>query len=520
MPTSDDYARATIKAGLDLGITPRGIKMGLACNLVEAGPMAGTPPGPILMYANPKVPESLKLPHDATSTDGLSVGTFQQQVRRGNGGAWWWGDAATCMDPYKSAVLFFTRLRNLNYNNTSRSPGAYVQDVQGSAYPDRYDQRMAEASDLYDRLTANTNPPPSNGTPPMPVTVDPQITHRMTAGNNGRRDHDDYVVGHTQEGGTGDAIGLANYCKNAGVSYNGVVDDVNTVLLVAEDLAPWAAVEANEWGFHICFAGSYARWGRGKWLETDAADGLNEDAMLWRGARLAAWAATKYGIPIKWVGNDGRTGWPPEPRGFCGHVDFGQRGGGHTDPGVGFPKEEFIRRVQSLIAPPPNLINQAADVAKAWIGKRLQTEETPLIAKGGIKIGAFVKYENAHVYWRAGERSAFVVPHGGLFEAWAARGWESGPLGFPVRDFTKLPDGAVQAFQNGVLLRQDGAPDGHPVWGIIGQRYAKEGYEDGPLGYPISDEYDNGTGGRRQDFENGSLDWDPSGAVQILNKGE
>ena len=62
MPTSDDYALATIRAGRDLGISPRGIIIGLATNLVEAGPMPGTGPGPILMYANAKVPESLRLP--------------------------------------------------------------------------------------------------------------------------------------------------------------------------------------------------------------------------------------------------------------------------------------------------------------------------------------------------------------------------------------------------------------------------------------------------------------------------
>lgn len=145
MPTSDDYARATIRAGRDLGISVRGIKIGLATNIVEVG-------YPLKMYANSKVPESLKLPHDAVGSDGYSVGTFQQQIRRGNGEAWWWADAATCMDPYQSAVLFFTRLKNLDYNNTTRSPGSYAQAVQQSAYPGRYDEKMAEASALYDRL--------------------------------------------------------------------------------------------------------------------------------------------------------------------------------------------------------------------------------------------------------------------------------------------------------------------------------------------------------------------------------
>ena len=85
-----------------------------------------------------------------------------------------------------------------------------------------------------------------------------------------------------------------------------------------------------------------------------------------------------------------------------------------------------------------------------------------------------------------------------------------------MRDFTKLEDGAVQAFQGGVLYRKDGADHGFYVTGEIGKRYLKEGAEEGGLGYPTTNEYDNGTGGRRQDFEHGSLDWDPSRAVKIL----
>lgn len=89
-------------------------------------------------------------------------------------------------------------------------------------------------------------------------------------------------------------------------------------------------------------------------------------------------------------------------------------------------------------------------------------------------------------------------------------------LGYPVRDFafiqTKTFKGAVQAFQNGVLYIRDGHP-ATLVGGVIGQRWAQDGYEQGRLGWPLTDEMDNGTGGRIQQFENGTLEWDPSGAV-------
>jgi len=138
--SKDVYAREVLRAGKDLGITARGIVIGFATVSVESD---------WIMWANAKVPESLKLPHERVGSDGFSVGLFQQQVVMGNG--WWWGGAAPCMDPYKSARLFFERLKKLDYNGPN-SPGSYAQAIQRSAYPDRYDQRMADAQKLYDRI--------------------------------------------------------------------------------------------------------------------------------------------------------------------------------------------------------------------------------------------------------------------------------------------------------------------------------------------------------------------------------
>ena len=48
----------------------------------------------------------------------------------GSGG----GDAATCMDPVKSAGLFYDRLARLDYNGPN-SPGWYAQAVRGLHIP-------------------------------------------------------------------------------------------------------------------------------------------------------------------------------------------------------------------------------------------------------------------------------------------------------------------------------------------------------------------------------------------------
>jgi len=149
MPLSraDRYAQIIIGVGRRLGVTDRGITIALAVALVESN---------LTNYANSNDPASLKLPHDAVGSDHLSSGVFQQQP--------WWGELACRMDVACSAELFFTcdkgpGTRGLlkipyDYNNMSRTPGFYAQTVQGSKFPDRYDQRYPEAERLFARLSA------------------------------------------------------------------------------------------------------------------------------------------------------------------------------------------------------------------------------------------------------------------------------------------------------------------------------------------------------------------------------
>lgn len=144
---SDNYALTVIREGQRRGITPRGIQIALATCLVESN---------LTMYANAKVPESLAIPHDAVGSDGYSVGLFQQQVRQGANGQWWWGDARTCMDPTLSAGLFYDRLARRDYNNGD--PGAHAQAIQQSAFPDRYAQRFNDAVTIYNRLANQSAP--------------------------------------------------------------------------------------------------------------------------------------------------------------------------------------------------------------------------------------------------------------------------------------------------------------------------------------------------------------------------
>lgn len=147
---SEIYAVRIINEGRRRQITPKGIQIALATGIVESN---------ITVYANQKLPKSLALPHDAVGNDGYSVGIFQQQVRD-SGSGWWWGDEATCMGVESSAGLFYDRLVKLPYNGTSKTPGAFAQQVQDSDYPDRYDEHWGEAVALYNKLSGMAPPPP------------------------------------------------------------------------------------------------------------------------------------------------------------------------------------------------------------------------------------------------------------------------------------------------------------------------------------------------------------------------
>lgn len=240
-----------------------------------------------------------------------------------------------------------------------------------------------------------------------------------------------------------------------------------------------------------------------------------------------AWSAEQYGSYLKIVrAINKRLGNPWNK--VVAHKEYGAIQG-KWDPGNLDMKLFRQRLLQSDEAKPvvKNMIELEAK-ENPWVGVRHgkpgEAGETK-VGKDGK--GRFVRYDNAHIYFHPAT-GAFAVPHAdakipgsGIFEAWAERGWERGELGYPTRDFAFIDghgvSGAVMAFQGGILyVANDVKIGSHVVKGIIGQRWALEGYEDGPLGWPISDELDNGTGGKIQQFQFGTLEWDPSGAVKKI----
>ncbi|MEE2030774.1 alpha/beta hydrolase-fold protein [Rhodococcus chondri] len=123
--------------------------------------------------------------------------------------------------------------------------------------------------------------------------------------------------------------------------------------------------------------------------------------------------------------------------------------------------------------------------------------------------GRFNHFQHGAIYWTP-ENGAHPV-RGAIFEEWKRQGWEGGPLGYPVLDEARTPDGrgVVQGFEIGAMYwsEQTGA---HAVQGMIMDTYGRLGYETGVLGYPTASEQVIKDNGRFSEFEHGRVYWSPA----------
>jgi hypothetical protein len=129
------------------------------------------------------------------------------------------------------------------------------------------------------------------------------------------------------------------------------------------------------------------------------------------------------------------------------------------------------------------------------------------------QVGAYNHFQHGSIYWTA-QTGAHEV-HGDIHAKWAALGWETGFLGYPVTDETRTPDqvGAYNHFQHGSIYwtPQTGA---HEVHGLIREKWAALGWEGSFLRYPLEDEQEI-AGKRVSKFQGGRITYDPaSGTVE------
>jgi uncharacterized protein with LGFP repeats/peptidoglycan/xylan/chitin deacetylase (PgdA/CDA1 family) len=136
------------------------------------------------------------------------------------------------------------------------------------------------------------------------------------------------------------------------------------------------------------------------------------------------------------------------------------------------------------------------------------TNELP--TPGGA--GAFNHFQHGSIYWSPATGAHEV--RGDISAAWSALGWEQSALGFPTTDELPTPGGtgAFNHFQHGSIYWSP-ATGAHEVRGAIRDAWSAQGWEQGPLGFPTSDEHTS-AGVQRSDFQRGFITWTPQdGAV-------
>lgn len=269
----------------------------------------------------------------------------------------------------------------------------------------------------------------------------------------------------------------------------------------------------------ICGVGIAYHAGKGSWpgLPTDNANPFtigieaeNSGTEGWSSAQYWAYVKICAAI-IRKIGYNATR--------VIGHKEWAGPAQGKWDPGA-LDLNKFRSDIQAQIdnGNKPQPVRNEIDYVRSfsdWLGKRLHDGEKP--CKDGR--GVYADFEHGSIYHLGGDGGVGTVPVPTLvYEVWKRNQWEQGLLGYPKHFHAVIPDqGDIQEFQGGTVARKYGTV-GYVVHGKIGERWRAEGDvrtdRGAKLGWPTSEEYDF-DGGRRQDFEGGSLTWHPSGVIKM-----
>jgi endonuclease/exonuclease/phosphatase family metal-dependent hydrolase len=125
-----------------------------------------------------------------------------------------------------------------------------------------------------------------------------------------------------------------------------------------------------------------------------------------------------------------------------------------------------------------------------------------------INGGATQDYQGGAIVWSPA--SGAHISEGGIRTVWAAQGFEKGQLGYPTTDeLGGLKDGGVyQMYQGGAIVWSPATGAFASVGGIR-TVWAAQGFENGRLGYPTSNEYATADGSITQNYQGGKIVWSP-----------
>ena len=126
----------------------------------------------------------------------------------------------------------------------------------------------------------------------------------------------------------------------------------------------------------------------------------------------------------------------------------------------------------------------------------------------------YQKFQNGSIHWSPKSGAHFTKNGAAIQKAWGAQGYENGGLGYPTSNERKLKGGASQSFQGG-QIHWSSKTGAHITKGAIQKTWANSGWENGKLGYPTSDERGLKNGGAYQKFQGGSIHWSSKSGAHI-----
>ncbi|MQA33272.1 N-acetylmuramoyl-L-alanine amidase [Modestobacter roseus] len=236
-------------------------------------------------------------------------------------------------------------------------------------------------------------------------------------------------------------------------------------------------------------------------------------------AAVIAWKFSLFGVDprgstVLTSGGGGTSRYPAGTKVTLPTI-FGHRDVGATAcPGrYGYARLGEIRdRVSAQLGSSAPLVQRRYD-SDAAARKLLGAPATPVTVIPG---GAFAHYANGSIY--ASPATGARVVRGVLRDKWAALGWENSSLGWPTTDTSATPDGTglYQHFQGGSLYWSE-ATGAHVVAAAVRDKWSTTGWENGYLGYPVTDQTAIlGGGGAYVHFQGGSIYWSPATGARVL----
>ncbi|MGY1917088.1 hypothetical protein [Blastococcus sp. SYSU DS0973] len=131
--------------------------------------------------------------------------------------------------------------------------------------------------------------------------------------------------------------------------------------------------------------------------------------------------------------------------------------------------------------------------------------------------GCYQHFQSGSVYSSAGTGTRLIGA--AVRQRWAGTGWENGRLGYPVTDQAcGLPDGGCFVhFERGSVY-VSAATGAHDLVGAVRDRWAASGWERGPLGYPATSTVCGlRDGGCFQHFQRGSVYWSAATGARLVD---